>query len=47
MLTWSGARPVLRGIWQGFALLTDRRRYAQWEAEWAVKEPGVSGRQQD
>ncbi|MFI1798767.1 hypothetical protein ACH427_15645 [Streptomyces sp. NPDC020379] len=35
------------GVRHCFALLANRRRYAQWEAEWAVKEPAMSGRRQD
>lgn len=31
-------------VWRGLVHLMDRRRYAQWEAEWARTEPLWSGR---
>ncbi|MFC5720877.1 hypothetical protein ACFP1Z_11935 [Streptomyces gamaensis] len=36
LLAWGG--------WRVFVLVTDRRRAAQWEAEWRQKEPEMSGR---
>lgn len=38
---------LVEGLWKGFIFLMNRRRYRQWEAEWAHAEPRMSGRPQD
>ncbi|MEU2869768.1 hypothetical protein ABZ769_11240 [Streptomyces olivoreticuli] len=42
-----GTLAATRAAWSGFVRLVDRRRYAQWAAEWAETEPRMSGRCQD
>ncbi|MCX4585846.1 hypothetical protein [Streptomyces sp. NBC_01481] len=47
IVTGAGASGVCYVSWMGFVHLMDRRRYAQWEREWAEAEPGMSGRTHD